>query len=211
MCGSGHIVSEVSDFDAICQSKIGGRTRGKGLRIQRTMFCHKCGREFGNNYTLCRHYGTLKWREQDGVLCATKAEEGLPTSDFRLPTSNFRLQTSDFRLPTSDFQLPTSNFRLPTSDFRLPTSDFRLPTSGFRLPTFGLGEKNMQGTLLWGFSDSNTEAQIVVASVLKMAGFGGLRVFEAYLYLPSLLTWYIYWQSSQQIMVFWFFVGIVKG
>ena len=46
----------------------------------------------------------------------------------------------------------------------------------------------MQGTLLWGFSDSNTEAQIVVASVLKMAGFGGLRVFEAYLYLSSLLT-----------------------
>ena len=130
MCASGRIVSEVSNFDAICQSKIGGRTRGKGLRIQRTMFCHKCGREFGNNYTLCRHYGTLKWREQDGVLCY---ESRGGTSDFRLPTSNFRLQTSDFRLPTSNFRLPTSDFRLQTSDFRLPTSGFRLPASSFRL------------------------------------------------------------------------------
>ena len=90
----------------------------------------------------------------------TKAEEGLPTSDFR--TSNFRLPTSDFRLPTSDFTLHTSHFilrifelrisdfwpfrleakwldlrtfhfRLPTSHFRLPTSDFRPPISDFRL------------------------------------------------------------------------------
>ena len=45
----------------------------------------------------------------------TKAEEGLPTSDFPLPTSDFQLPTSNFRLPTSDFQLPTSDFRLPTS------------------------------------------------------------------------------------------------
>ena len=36
---------------------------------------------------------------------STKAEEGLPTSDFRLPTSDFRLPTSDFRLPTSDFMV----------------------------------------------------------------------------------------------------------
>ena len=34
----------------------------------------------------------------------TKAEKGLPTS-------NFQLQTSDSRLPTSDFRLPTSDFR----------------------------------------------------------------------------------------------------
>ena len=38
----------------------------------------------------------------------TKAEEGLPTSDFRLPTSDFQLRTSDFQLPTSDFRLPAS-------------------------------------------------------------------------------------------------------
>ena len=68
-------------------------------------------------------------------LNTTKAEEGLPTSDFRLPTSDFRLPTSDFRLPTSDFRLPTSDFRLQTSDFRLQTSDFRLQTSDFRLQT----------------------------------------------------------------------------
>ena len=94
----------------------------------------------------------------------SKAEEGLPTSDFRLPTSDFRLQTSDFILHTSYFKLqtsdltkfelrisdfwplrlnaawldfwpPTSHFLLPTSHFWLPTSDFRLPTSDFRLPT----------------------------------------------------------------------------
>ena len=62
----------------------------------------------------------LKFKE-----LSTKAEEGLPTSDFWLPTSDFRLPTSDFRLPTSDFRLPTSDFRLPTSDFRLPTSKFK--------------------------------------------------------------------------------------
>ena len=92
----------------------------------------------------------------------TKAEEGLPTSDFRLPTSHFRPQTSDFRLQTSDFILQTSDFRLDkvrtldfsfltvetqcfmfrllTSHFPLLTSHFPLPTSAlasdFRLPTF---------------------------------------------------------------------------
>ena len=68
----------------------------------------------------------------------TKAEEGLPTSDFRLPTFDFRLSTFDFRLPTSDFRLPTSDFRLPTSDFQLQTSDFRLPTSKFKASIFGV-------------------------------------------------------------------------
>ena len=92
----------------------------------------------------------------------TKAEEGLPTSDFR--TSNFRLPTSDLRtsdfwpfrlkaewldlrtshfpLPTSAFRLLISHFPLPlshflllTSDFRFPTSDFQLPTSDFQLPS----------------------------------------------------------------------------
>ena len=33
----------------------------------------------------------------DSILTA-KAEEGLPTSDFRLPTSEFRLPTSDFQI-----------------------------------------------------------------------------------------------------------------
>ena len=91
----------------------------------------------------------------------TKAEEGLPTSDFRLPTSDFRLQTSDFRLQTSYFKLQTSDltkfelrishfwplrvnatcldFWPPTSHFLLPTSHFPplpwLPTSDFRFPT----------------------------------------------------------------------------
>ena len=41
----------------------------------------------------------------------TKAEEGLPTSDFRLPTSDFRLPTSNFQLQTSDFRLPTLKFK----------------------------------------------------------------------------------------------------
>ena len=41
----------------------------------------------------------------------TKAEEGLPTSDFRLPISDFRLATSNFRLLTSDFR-PDSSVRL---------------------------------------------------------------------------------------------------
>ena len=53
---------------------------------------------------------------------ATKAEEGLPTSDFRLPTSDFRLPTSDFRVQTSDFRLPTSDccvvFLLFNSNFQ---------------------------------------------------------------------------------------------
>ena len=93
----------------------------------------------------------------------TKAEEGLPTSDFWLPTSVFRLPTYDFRLLTSDFRLQTSDFRLdkvrtpdfwfltvqtqswmvrpsnlplPTSHFPLPTSDFQLTICHFWFPTF---------------------------------------------------------------------------
>ena len=94
----------------------------------------------------------------------TKAEEGIPTSDFRLPTSDFRLQTLDFIiLQTSDFRLdkvrtpdfwfltvqtqswmarpsdlplPTSHFPLPNStDFWFPTSHFPLPACYFWLPT----------------------------------------------------------------------------
>ena len=112
-------------------------------------------------------YKCFKIRSQESRLsCITaKAEEGLPTSDFRLPTSDFRLLTSGFELQTSDLRLHTSNFRLQTkcelrisdlwplrlkvewldlrtshfplstSHFPLPTSDFRLPTSDFRLPT----------------------------------------------------------------------------
>ena len=59
----------------IQNDKIGGGTRGKGLRIQRTMFCHKCGREFGNNDAFGRHCGTLKRREQDNVLCSSENEK----------------------------------------------------------------------------------------------------------------------------------------
>ena len=84
----------------------------------------------------------LKDQELCSLCLTTKAEEGLPTSDFRLPTSDFRLPTSDFslqasgfRLQTSDFSLQTSDFRLQTSDFRLQTADFRLQTSDFRLQT----------------------------------------------------------------------------
>ena len=37
------------------------------------------------------------------LVCTTKAEEGLLTSDFRFPTSDFplKLLTSDFRLDSS--------------------------------------------------------------------------------------------------------------
>ena len=36
----------------------------------------------------------------------TKAEAGLPTSDFRFPTFDFQVPTSHFQLPTSKAQLP---------------------------------------------------------------------------------------------------------
>ena len=107
----------------------------------------------------------LYWLQSISTLLCyayyTKAEEGLPTSDFQLLTSDFRLKTSYFKLQTSDltkwelwvsdfwpfrlkaewldlrtsrFPLPTSHFRFPTSDFPLPTSPFPLLTSDFRLP-----------------------------------------------------------------------------
>ena len=81
------------------------------------------------------------------VLC-TKAEKGLPTTDYRLPTSDFRLPTSDFQLGTSNFQLPTSDFRLPTSDFQLPTSDFRLPNCA-RLPLLNTDWVGLKSLLIW--------------------------------------------------------------
>ena len=34
------------------------------------MFCHKCGRELGNN-EICRRCGTLKRREQETVLSSS--------------------------------------------------------------------------------------------------------------------------------------------
>ena len=46
---------------------------------------------------------------------STKAEEGLPTSDFQLPTSDFRLQASGFRLQAAGFRLQASGFRLQAS------------------------------------------------------------------------------------------------
>ena len=36
-----------------------------------TMFCHKRGREFGNNEIFCRWCGTLKRREQESVLSSS--------------------------------------------------------------------------------------------------------------------------------------------
>ena len=103
----------------------------------------------------CKH-----WMDSVMKTWTTKAEEGLPTSDFRLLTSDLRLPTSDFRLKTSYFKLQTSNltnsnsgflisdletqccifrlltsrFPLLTSHFPLLTSDFRLSISDFRLP-----------------------------------------------------------------------------
>ena len=38
------------------------------------MFCHKCGREFGNNEIFCRRCGTLKRREQESVLSSSGDE-----------------------------------------------------------------------------------------------------------------------------------------
>ena len=38
------------------------------------MFCHKCGREFGNNEIFCRRCGTLKGREQESVLTSSGDE-----------------------------------------------------------------------------------------------------------------------------------------
>ena len=108
----------------------------------------------------------------------TKAEEGLPTSDFWLPTSVFRLPTSDltkcehrisdfwpFRLKaewldlrTSHFPLPTSHFPLPTSDFRLLTSNLRFATSDFQLPTSDL-------TLLFGSIAARSTRQVLMLKV----------------------------------------------
>ena len=108
----------------------------------------------------------LHWLQSISTLLCyayyTKAEEGLPTSDFQLLTSDFRLKTSYFKLQTSDltkwelwvsdfwpfrlkaewldlrtshFPLPTSAFRLLISHFPLPLSYFLLLTSDFRFPT----------------------------------------------------------------------------
>ena len=101
----------------------------------------------------------LYWLQSISTLLCyayyTKAEEGLPTSDFQLLTSGFRLKTSYFKLQTSDLtkwelwvsdfwpfrlkaewlDLRTSHFALPTFDFLLLTSYFRFPTSHFPLPT----------------------------------------------------------------------------
>ena len=38
------------------------------------MFCHRCGRESGNNEIFCRWCGTLKRREQESVLYSTEGE-----------------------------------------------------------------------------------------------------------------------------------------
>ena len=54
------------------------------------MFCHKCGREFGNNDAFCRHCGTLKRREQDSVLCSSADEKFATEQYFR---RGFRCKT----------------------------------------------------------------------------------------------------------------------
>jgi len=48
---STHIMSEVFNFAAIYIFKTDGTTRGKGFEIQRTLLCHKCESEVGNNDT----------------------------------------------------------------------------------------------------------------------------------------------------------------
>ena len=49
-----------------------------------------------------------KKKSVSGKPQTTKAEECLPTSDFRLPISDFRLATSNFRLLNSDFRPDSS-------------------------------------------------------------------------------------------------------
>ena len=122
----------------------------------------------------------------------TKAEEGLPTSDFWLPTSVFRLPTYDFRLLTSDFRLQTSDFRLdkvrtpdfwfltvqtqswmvrpsnlplPTSHFPLPTSDFRLLTSNLRFATSDFQLPTSDLTLLFGSIAARSTRQVLILKV----------------------------------------------
>ena len=40
----------------------------------------------------------FEWRDTENQQYTTKAEEGLPTSDFQLPTSNFQLPTSHWEV-----------------------------------------------------------------------------------------------------------------
>ena len=142
------------------------RTKVKPLAVQRE-YLHVS--VILRPWVIVRHWETncpqvLSWLQSISTLLYyayyTKAEEGLPTSDFRLKTSHltkcelrisdfwpFRLKaewldlrTSHFPLPTSHFQIPISDFwfptsPLPTSHFPLPTSHFLLLTSDFRFPT----------------------------------------------------------------------------
>ena len=72
-------------------------------------------------YTIVKRFYLSKLLSVTSTNKTTKAEEGIPTSDFRLPTSDFRLPTSDFRLQTSDFRLQTSDFRLQNLKHRSST------------------------------------------------------------------------------------------
>ena len=132
-------------------------------------------------------YKCFKIRSQESRLSCitTKAEKGLPTSDFGLPTSDFRLLTSGFELQTSYFKLQTSDltkcelrisdfwpfrlkaewldlrtshFPVPTSHSRLPTSDFRFPTSNFQLLTSDL-------TLLFGSIAARSTTRVLMLKV----------------------------------------------
>ena len=58
-------------FPAIFCIQNGERKR---LETSSTMFCHKCGREFGNNETFCLWCGTLKRHEQESVLSSAEGE-----------------------------------------------------------------------------------------------------------------------------------------
>ena len=58
-------------FPAISRIQNGERKR---LETSSTMFCHRCGRESGNNETFSRWCGTLKRREQESVLSSTEGE-----------------------------------------------------------------------------------------------------------------------------------------
>ena len=142
------------------------RTKVKPLAVQRE-YLHVS--VILRPWVIVRHWETncpqvLNWLQSISTLLYyayyTKAEEGLPTSDFWLLTSDFRrktsyltkcelrisdfwpfrlkaewldLRTSHFPLPTFDFLLLTFYFWFPTCHLPLATSDFWLPTSDFPL------------------------------------------------------------------------------
>ena len=65
-----------------------------------------CANDHRSNYLINNYFEKHKHVKSNETMFrrfCTKAEEGLPTSDFRLPTSDFRLKTSYLKLRSSDF------------------------------------------------------------------------------------------------------------